>query len=188
VSSCSPLGFQLSWTTRPIELGDIQMDLLGGWMFSGLPVTATDLFGPFPGLGPGSVSYGGAGGGGFGFASLQIDFLAALYGTFLTPVPPCAGPPLFCEGFAVAQEGSFFDPPTWVSAGLTAPTTGEALSLTWRATDIDGTPYEGTVDQSMIVGTVVPEPSTWILLGTGLLGIGFTLWRRRREEEGAEAA
>ena len=31
--------------------------------------------------------------------------------------------------------------------------------------------------------STIPEPSTVVLLGTGLLGIGLVAWRRRKEEE-----
>jgi hypothetical protein len=31
-------------------------------------------------------------------------------------------------------------------------------------------------------GSVVPEPSTWIMMLTGLLGLGFVAWKRREEE------
>ena len=30
--------------------------------------------------------------------------------------------------------------------------------------------------------TVVPEPSTWLMMATGMLGLGFVTWRRREGE------
>jgi hypothetical protein len=34
----------------------------------------------------------------------------------------------------------------------------------------------------IVVGSVVPEPSTWVMLATGLLGLGFVAWRRKEED------
>ena len=35
---------------------------------------------------------------------------------------------------------------------------------------------------SVSMPAVIPEPSTWIMLATGLLGLGFVAWRRREDE------
>lgn len=43
--------------------------------------------------------------------------------------------------------------------------------------DVDG--FSAT-----FIATPVPEPSTILLLGTGLFGVGFMAWRRREEDAG----
>jgi hypothetical protein len=34
----------------------------------------------------------------------------------------------------------------------------------------------------IVVGSVVPEPTTWVMLATGLLGLGIVAWRRKEED------
>ena len=46
----------------------------------------------------------------------------------------------------------------------------------------DGFELEGTIDEL----TLVPEPSTWIMMATGLLALGFVAWRRRENEAASQ--
>ena len=41
------------------------------------------------------------------------------------------------------------------------------------------------VAMDVLSPVVVPEPSTWLMMATGLLGIGIVAWRRRKEDQAA---
>ena len=40
---------------------------------------------------------------------------------------------------------------------------------------------QGTMSAFRVTGAVVPEPSTFLLLGTGFLGLGFYRWKKRKK-------
>lgn len=158
---------QVLATTRPIELASLQLNLSDGWSFASTTASGFDLFGPLPSL---AADFGAS------TSTLVVDFLGALNG------PDSCFPydPLTCAiaGFAV---GNAFTPPTLVELTLTPPTLpdGSIPTFSWTATDIDGTVYS-----SVPVATVVPEPSTWIMLATGLAALGLAY--RRREANAAD--
>ena len=154
---------QVLATAPPIELAQMRIDLLGGWSFASTAASGTDLFGPLPPL---AAQFGTTP------SSLVVDFLTPLNGP--GSCFPYDGLTCLIVGFAV---GGPFTPPTFVDLFLAPPTSGPSLDFAWEATNIDGTVYSGGPDQ------VVPEPSTWILLGTGLLALGVAYRRREREQE-----
>lgn len=169
-----PCSFELSQVAaaRPIELAFLQVDLLGTWAFASEEASGTDLFGPLPPL---AASYGASA------STLVVDFLTPLNGPGACfPYDPFSCP--FLTGFAVGTE---FTPPTFVDMELLPPgfaTTGDVPEFAWEATDIDGTIYRGG-------GTsVVPEPSTYVLLATGLVLLGFIHRRRTLAEEARDEA
>ena len=75
---------------------------------------------------------------------------------------------------------SFFDSPTPLHLRVAMTDWGTTEQLHDGSLTYTSQGFNGSGQLMSLQGQVVPEPSTWILLATGLLGLGFFA-RRRRE-------
>jgi hypothetical protein len=75
--------------------------------------------------------------------------------------------------------------------GCTDVAGGESRTFDVEITALEEGTYDFSVFASgvdaeeldhIVVGSVVPEPSTWVMLATGLMGLGFVAWKRKEEE------
>lgn len=71
------------------------------------------------------------------------------------------------DSFSGTKLSPFFAP------GLFSMTEGASVDL------LAGGSITG-FDQSMTTNGVVPEPSTWVMMGLGFAGLGFAAWKRQK--------
>lgn len=77
---------------------------------------------------------------------------------------------------------------TPVAPGLQVADMYNAITYTASGTYDGNTPAgHGTTHQWQSSGTVTPEPSTWLLLGSGMLGLGIVARRRLQLQDEFEA-
>lgn len=91
--------------------------------------------------------------------------LGGTYAAFLVPVSGTA---------------NIFSGTNTYAGGSMIQTTGDPFSSPWGTITTGEDAYQF---QAIFSGSVVPEPSTWLLLCTGLLGLGIVARRRKNEEE-----
>jgi hypothetical protein len=166
---------------------------------SNIPIGAVTVAGSPAGVGVYTVSGTASGSGGFGFGSL--DFNTSAGNNFITITGCISGLGVGTDSGACVpvdlMNGTFF---SWSTNGhgllnALGPDTKNAellsainwpadlpweffgFSLTTDLMSADGTPY--AVISTDIKNTAVPEPTTMILLGTGLLAA----FRARRREQ-----
>ena len=68
---------------------------------------------------------------------------------------------------------------TWVSLAYQSDLTSIDASGWAVVTDVSATSFEGGAQEFLVRTNVVPEPSTYLLLATGLAGIALIARRRR---------
>ncbi len=82
---------------------------------------------------------------------------------------------------SISHSTSSNSPPNgdWLLYSGTFTATGTSTRLLFTSTSVSNSPSGGNLVDDVNV-LPVPEPSTVALLGSGLLGLGFCGWRRRR--------
>jgi hypothetical protein len=103
-------------------------------------------------------------------SSLDLVFGSTFVGTGLTLEFFCTDA-LGCDGVTGGESRDF-------QLHITANQVG-VYDFEVFASGVDAREFDSI---TVVDTSVVPEPSTWALFGTGLLGLGLMAWRRREDE------